>query len=74
MRSRLQLSLALFLLVLTPIVVRGAEKFRFIHLSDTHFSDQDNAGSHAETNALLYNEISTLESEPAFTITTGDIV
>ena len=71
--NRLSAVLALSALFAPLSSTFGAEKFRFIHMSDVHFDDTDGPGSHAETNALLYNEMSELDPKPAFSITTGDI-
>lgn len=52
----------------------AAERFRFIHTSDTHFTPQRSEDSNAARNAKLFDEISKLDPQPAFVVCTGDIV
>jgi outer membrane protein assembly factor BamB len=48
--------------------------FSFVHITDTHVTATDNAGSNADKDNALYREISQLSPRPAFTMNTGDVV
>ncbi len=47
--------------------------FSFVHLTDTHVTATDKAGSNAAKDAEMYQEISALSPRPAFAFGTGDV-
>lgn len=51
-----------------------AERFRFVHTSDTHVNPQKGDDTNAARNERLFKEISALDPKPALAINTGDVV
>jgi hypothetical protein len=48
--------------------------FSFVHVTDTHVTASEAAGSAAQKDGVLLQEIAALSPRPAFVINTGDVV
>lgn len=70
----------LFSLMLTTLVgfasaltLPAHADFTFVHITDTHITASEAAGSNFEKDSLLFREISALNPRPAFVVNTGDV-